>query len=189
VATDNQITIVGNLADDPELRYTQSGVAVASVRVAVNQRFFNKETNSWDERLDGFFTCNIWRDQAENVAESLTRGARVLVTGRLRSRSYEDKDGQTRWVTEIEADEVCPSLRWATAKPVKTNRGGGGGGGGRGQGGGYGGGPGGPGGGQGGGPGGPGGPGGGQGGGPGGDQGWGGAQQPSRPPEPDDVPF
>jgi single-strand DNA-binding protein len=130
VASDNVITITGNLADDPELRFTPNGVAVASVRVAVNQRRFNRETNSWDERLDGFFTCNVWRDQAENVASSLTKGARVIVIGRLRSRSYEDREGQTRWVTEIEADEVCPSLRWATAKVERTPRGGGGGGGG-----------------------------------------------------------
>jgi single-strand DNA-binding protein len=125
VATDNVITIVGNLADDPELRYTPAGAAVANIRVAVNQRFFNKETNQWDDRLDGFFTVNVWRDYAENVADSLHRGTRVMVTGRLRSRSYEDKDGQTRWVTEIEADEVCPSLKWATAKIEKMNRGGG----------------------------------------------------------------
>jgi len=130
VATDNVITITGNLADDPELRFTPNGVAVTSVRVAVNQRRFNRETSSWDERLDGFFTCNVWRDQAENVASSLTKGARVVVTGRLRSRSYEDREGQTRWVTEIEADEICPSLRWATAKVERNPRGGGGGGGG-----------------------------------------------------------
>jgi single-strand DNA-binding protein len=128
MATENVITIVGNLADDPELRYTPNGVAVTTLRVAVNQRFFNKETNGWDERLDGFFNVNVWRDYAENVAESLKRGARVLVTGRLRSRSYEDKEGQTRWVTEIEADEVCPSLKWATADIRKVSRGGGGGG-------------------------------------------------------------
>lgn len=123
MATDNVITITGNLADDPELRFTPNGVAVASVRVAVNQRRYNRETNSWDERLDGFFTCNVWRDQAENVASSLTKGARVVVTGRLRSRSYEDREGQTRWVTEIEADEICPSLRWATAKVERNPRG------------------------------------------------------------------
>jgi single-strand DNA-binding protein len=128
VANDNIVTIVGNLADDPELRYTQAGVAVASVRVAVNKRFFNKDTNSWDEQLDGFFTCNVWREYAENVAESLKKGMRVLVTGRLRSRSYEDKDGVTKWVTEIEADEVCPTLRWATAQITRSNRSGGGGG-------------------------------------------------------------
>jgi single-strand DNA-binding protein len=175
LATENIVTVVGNLADDPELRYTPAGVAVANVRVAVNQRFFNKDTNAWDERLDGFFTCNVWRDHAENVAESLKKGTRVLVTGRLRSRSYEDKDGQTRWVTEIEADEICPSLRWATAQVTRSNRSGGGGGGG-GQYGGGGGGGGQYGGGQ---------PGGGQGG------GWGGGQQQpqSAPPAADDVPF
>jgi single-strand DNA-binding protein len=129
VASDNIITITGNLADDPELRFTPNGVAVTSVRVAVNQRRFNRETNSWDERLDGFFTCNVWRDQAENVASSLTKGSRVVVIGRLKSRSYEDREGQTRWVTEIEADEICPSLRWARAQVAKTaGRGGGGGG-------------------------------------------------------------
>lgn len=136
MANDNQITIVGNLTDDPELRFTPQGVPVANFSVAVNRRIFNKETNGWDDKLDGYFRCNIWRDYAENVAESLTRGTRVLVTGRLTSRSYEDKDGQTRYVTEIEADEVCPTLRWATAKVEKINRSGGGrGSGGGGQGG------------------------------------------------------
>lgn len=124
MASDNVITITGNLADDPELRFTPNGVAVTSCRVAVNQRRYNRETNSWDEKLDGFFTCNVWRDQAENVAGSLTKGARVIVIGRLRSRSYEDREGQTRWVTEIEADEICPSLRWATAKVERNSRGG-----------------------------------------------------------------
>jgi single-strand DNA-binding protein len=126
VAVENVITIVGNLVDDPELRYTPSGTAVANVRVAVNRRVRNKETNEWEDALDGYFRINVWRDQAENVAESLTRGTRVMVSGRLMSRSYEDKEGQTRWVTEIEADEVCPSLRWATAKVSKVSRGGGG---------------------------------------------------------------
>jgi len=128
VATDNVITIVGNLTDDPELRYTPNGVAVTNMRVAVNRRIRNNQTNEWDDKLDGFFTVNVWRDHAENVAESLKRGTRVLVQGRLISRSYEDKEGQTRWVTEIEADEVCPSLRWATAKISKVNRSSGGGG-------------------------------------------------------------
>jgi single-strand DNA-binding protein len=134
VATENIITIVGNLTDDPELRYTPTGHAVANMSVAVNRRIFNKETNSFDDKVDGFFRVNIWRDHAENVAESLKRGTRVLVTGRLISRSYEDKEGQTKWITEIEADEVCPSLRWATAKVTKVNRsspGGSGGGGGQ----------------------------------------------------------
>jgi single-strand DNA-binding protein len=122
---DNVITIVGNLADDPELRYTPNGVAVANMRVAVNRRYRNQQTNEWEDRLDGFFTVNIWRDMAENAAESLHRGDRVLVQGRLQSRSYETKEGETRWVTEIEADEVCPSLRWAKAAIEKVTRGGG----------------------------------------------------------------
>ncbi len=122
MATDNVITLVGNLTDDPELRFTPSGVAVASVRMAVNRRIRNQQTNEWEDKLDGYFTVNVWRDHAENVAESLSRGARVLVTGRLTSRSYQDKEGQTRWVTEIEADEICPSLRWATAQVTKVNR-------------------------------------------------------------------
>ncbi|CAN5186998.1 hypothetical protein BH20ACT9_BH20ACT9_05910 [soil metagenome] len=126
MATENTITLVGNLTDDPELRYTPSGVAVANMRVAVNRRIRNRDTNEWEDRTDGFFNVNVWRDHAENVAETLARGTRVLVTGRLISRSYEDREGQTRWVTEVEADEVCPSLRWATAKISKVSRGGGG---------------------------------------------------------------
>ena len=126
----NKVMIIGNVGRDPELRYTPNGVAVTNMRVAVNRRMFNKDSNSWDDKLDGYFTVNVWRDHAENVAESLKRGTRVLVTGRLISRSYENKEGETRWVTEIEADEVCPSLRWATAKVSKVNRSGGGGGGG-----------------------------------------------------------
>ena len=126
MATENTITLVGNLTDDPELRYTPSGVAVANMRVAVNRRIRNRDTNEWEDRTDGFFNVNVWRDHAENVAESLARGTRVLVTGRLISRSYEDREGQTRWVTEVEADEVCPSLRWATAKVSQVSRGGGG---------------------------------------------------------------
>ena len=129
MAVDNAITIVGNLTDDPELRFTPNGVAVTSCRVAVNQRRFNRESNSWDDKLDGFFTCNVWREQAENVASSLTKGTRVVVIGRLKSRSYEDREGQTRWVTEIEADEISPSLRWASAKVERNPRGGGSGGG------------------------------------------------------------
>ena len=124
MATDNVITLVGNLTDDPELRFTPSGVAVATVRIAVNRRIRNNQTNEWEDKLDGYFNVNVWRDHAENVAESLSRGNRVLVTGRLTSRSYQDKEGQTRWVTEIEADEICPSLRWATAQINKVNRGG-----------------------------------------------------------------
>jgi len=133
MANDNVITIVGNLTDDPELRFTPNGVAVANVRVAVNRRTRNNQTNEWEDKLDGYFTVNVWRDYAENVAESLNRGTRVLVTGRLTSRSYQDKEGQTRWVTEIEADEICPSLRWATAQVSKVNRSGAGNGSGNGR--------------------------------------------------------
>ena len=129
MAVENQISVIGNLADDPELRYTPNGVPVANVRVAVNRRKRNPDTNEWDDQLDGFFTCNVWREMAENVSESLHKGDRVVVIGRLRSRSYEDREGQTRWVTEIEADEVSPSLRWARVEVTRNPRGGGGGGG------------------------------------------------------------
>jgi len=122
MANDNVITVVGNLTDDPELRFTPTGVAVANVRIAVNRRTRNSQTNEWEDKLDGYFTVNVWREYAENVAESLKRGHRVLVTGRLISRSYQDKEQQTRWVTEIEADEICPSLRWASALVKKNER-------------------------------------------------------------------
>ncbi len=127
MSTENAITVIGNLTADPELRYTQTGVAVTNCRVAVNRRMRNSQTNEWEDKLDGYFTVNIWRDHAENVAESLKKGDRVLVMGRLISRSYDDRDGQTKWVTEIEADEVCPSLRWARAEISRVGRGGGGG--------------------------------------------------------------
>lgn len=122
----NNITVIGNLTKDPDLRYTQSGVAVASLSVAVNRRMRNKDTNEWEDKLDGYFDINIWRDHAENVAESLNKGDRVVVIGRLIKRSYEDREGQTKWVTEIEADEICPSLRWAKASVSKVRGGGGG---------------------------------------------------------------
>ena len=128
MANENTIVVVGNLADDPELRYTPNGTPVANCRVAVNRRRKNSQTNEWEEFLDGFFTVNVWRDHAENVAETLHKGDRVLVQGRLISRSYETQQGETRWVTEIEADEICPSLRWARAKVEKVRGGGGGGG-------------------------------------------------------------
>lgn len=123
---DNTITVIGNLTAEPELRYTQSGVAVANCRIAVNRRIRNSQTNEWEDKLDGYFTVNIWRDHAENVAESLKKGDRVLVQGRLTSRSYEDSSGQTKWVTEIEADEICPSLRWARVEINRVSRSGGG---------------------------------------------------------------
>lgn len=123
MAVENQISIVGNLTEDPELRFTPNGVAVANVRVAVNRRKRNAQTGEWDDQLDGFFTVNVWREMAENIADSLEKGSRVVVIGRLRSRSYEDREGQTRWVTEIEADEICPSLRFARAKITRNPRG------------------------------------------------------------------
>jgi single-strand DNA-binding protein len=126
---DVTITVVGNLTDDPELRFTPSGAAVANFTVASTPRILDKATNEWKDGDALFLRCSIWRQAAENVAESLQRGARVLVTGRLRQRSYETKEGEKRTVVELEVDEVGPSLRWATAKVVKAARGGGGGGG------------------------------------------------------------
>jgi single-strand DNA-binding protein len=127
---DVTITVVGNLTDDPELRFTPSGAAVANFTVASTPRVLDKNTNEWKDGDSLFLRCSIWRQAAENVAESLQRGSRVLVTGRLRQRSYETKEGEKRTVVELEVDEVGPSLRWATAKVTKAARGGGGGGGG-----------------------------------------------------------
>jgi single-strand DNA-binding protein len=127
-AGDTVITIVGNLVDDPELRFTPSGAAVAKFRIASTPRFLDKQTNEWKDGESLFLTCNVWRQAAENVAESLQRGMRVIVQGRLKQRSYETKEGEKRTVYEIEADEVGPSLRNATAKVAKTTRGGGAGG-------------------------------------------------------------
>jgi single-strand DNA-binding protein len=124
---DVTITVVGNLTDDPELRFTPSGAAVANFTVASTPRVLDKNTNEWKDGDSLFLRCSIWRQAAENVAESLTRGSRVLVTGRLRQRSYETKEGEKRTVVELEVDEVGPSLRWATAKVTKAARGGGGG--------------------------------------------------------------
>jgi single-strand DNA-binding protein len=127
MAGETVITVVGNLTDDPELRFTASGAAVANFTVASTPRFFDKNTNEWKDGDALFLRCSIWRQAAENVAESLTRGARVVVQGRLRQRSYETREGEKRTVVELEADEVGPSLRYATAKVSKTTRGGGGG--------------------------------------------------------------
>lgn len=124
MASDNQIIIVGNLTDDPELRYTPNGAAVAKFRVAVNRRY-KDEAGNWKDGDTSFFTVNAWRTLAENVAESLTRGTRVLVAGRLLMRSWETQEGEKRTVVEIEADEIGPSLRWATAKVERQSRGGG----------------------------------------------------------------
>jgi single-strand DNA-binding protein len=121
-AGDTQITIVGNLVADPELRYTPTGNAVCNFRVASTPRFLDKATNEWKDGDSLFLACNVWRQSAENVAESLTRGMRVIVTGRLRQRSYETKEGEKRTVYEIEVDDVGPSLRNASAKVVKAER-------------------------------------------------------------------
>jgi single-strand DNA-binding protein len=136
-AGDTQITIAGNLVDDPELRFTPSGQPVAKFRVASTPRFLDKTTNEWKDGDSLFLTCNVWRQAAENVAESLTRGTRVIVSGRLRQRSYETKEGEKRTVYEVEVDDVGPSLKNASAKVNKIARSGGdgsyGGGGGGGQ--------------------------------------------------------
>jgi single-strand DNA-binding protein len=138
MAGDTVITVIGNITGDPELRFTPSGAAVANFTVASTPRQFDRQSNEWKDGETLFMRCSVWRDAAENVAESLQRGTRVIVTGRLKSRSYETKEGEKRTVIEMEVDEVGPSLRYATAKVNKTQRGGGGGFGG--QGGGYGGG-------------------------------------------------
>jgi single-strand DNA-binding protein len=134
-AGDTQITVVGNLVNDPELRFTPAGQPVATFRVASTPRFMDKTTNEWKDGDSLFLTCNVWRQAAENVAESLQRGMRVIVNGRLKQRSYETKEGEKRTVYEIEVDDVGPSLRNASAKVNKVARSGGGYGGG-GQGGG-----------------------------------------------------
>lgn len=140
MAGDTVITIVGNVTGDPELRFTPSGAAVANFTVASTPRAFDRQSNEWKDGETLFMRCSVWRDAAENVAESLQRGTRVIVTGRLKSRSYETKEGEKRTVIELEVDEVGPSLRYASAKVTKTQRGSGGGGfgsSGSGQGGGY----------------------------------------------------
>lgn len=124
-AGDTIITIVGNLVDDPELRFTPSGAAVAKFRVASTPRYLDKATNEWKDGDSLFLSCNVWRQAAENVAESLQRGMRVIIQGRLKQHSYETKEGEKRTVFEIEVDEVGPSLRNATAKISKTSRAGG----------------------------------------------------------------
>jgi single-strand DNA-binding protein len=130
MAGDTTITVIGNLVDDPELRFTPSGAAVAKFRIASTPRTLDRTTNEWKDGDSLFLTCNVWRQAAENVAESLTKGTRVIVSGRLRQRSYETREGEKRTVYEIEVDELGPSLRSATAKVNRSSRGGGGGGGG-----------------------------------------------------------
>ena len=126
-AGDTTITMIGNLVDDPELRFTPSGAAVAKFRVASTPRYLDKATNEWKDGESLFLQCQIWRQAAENVAESLTKGMRVILSGRLKQRSYETKEGEKRTVFEVEVDEVGPSLRNATAKVTRTQRAAGGG--------------------------------------------------------------
>jgi single-strand DNA-binding protein len=140
MAGDTIITIVGNLTGDPELRFTPSGAAVANFTIASTPRSFDRQTNEWKDGETLFMRCSVWREAAENVAESLTRGTAVIAQGRLVSRSYETKEGEKRTVVEMQVDEIGPTLRRATAKVTKAQRGGGGGGFGGGQGGGQGGG-------------------------------------------------
>lgn len=121
-AGDTNITMIGNLVDDPELRFTPSGAAVAKFRVASTPRYLDKNTNEWKDGDSLFLQCQIWRQAAENVAESLTKGMRVILSGRLKQRTYETKEGEKRTVFEVEVDEVGPSLRNATAKVTKTTR-------------------------------------------------------------------
>ncbi|MEU0489831.1 single-stranded DNA-binding protein [Nocardiopsis changdeensis] len=141
MAGETQITLVGNLVDDPEMRFTASGAAVANFRVASTPRTFDRASGEWKDGESMFLTCTVWRQYAENVAESLQRGMRVIVQGRLKQRSYDTQQGEKRTVFEVDVDEVGPALRSATAKVTKTQRQGGGGGGfGGGGGGGFGGG-------------------------------------------------
>ena len=128
MAGDTVITVIGNLTADPELRFTPSGAAVANFTVASTPRMFDRQTNEWKDGEALFLRCAIWREAAENVAESLTKGARVIVSGRLKQRSYETKEGEKRTVIELDVDEIGPSLRYATARVTKMSRGGGGGG-------------------------------------------------------------
>ena len=141
MAGETVITVVGNLTADPELRFTPSGAAVANFTVASTPRTFDRQSNEWKDGETLFMRCSVWREAAENVAESLTRGTAVIAQGRLQSRSFETREGEKRTVVELEVDEVGPSLRYATAKVNKVSRGSGGGGyGGGGSGGGSGGG-------------------------------------------------
>lgn len=130
MAGETVITVVGNLVDDPELRFTPSGAAVANFRIASTPRTFDRQTNEWKDGDALFLSCSVWRQAAENVAESLQRGMRVVVQGRLKSRQYETREGEKRTVFEIEVEEVGPSLKYATAKVARATRSGGQGGGG-----------------------------------------------------------
>jgi single-strand DNA-binding protein len=129
MAGDTTLTVIGNLTDAPELRFTQTGAAVAKFRIASTPRFLDKASGEWKDGDPLFLSCTVWRQVAENVAESLDRGSRVIVSGRLKQRSYETKEGEKRTVMELEVDEIGPSLRYATAKVQRMSRSGGGGGG------------------------------------------------------------
>ena len=122
MANDTQITIVGNLVAEPELRFTPSGAAVANFTIASTPRTFDKQANEWRDGDPMFLGCSVWRQAAENVAESLTKGMRVIVQGRLKSRSYETREGEKRTVFEIDVEEVGPSLTWATARVTRNDR-------------------------------------------------------------------
>ncbi|MCQ4624290.1 single-stranded DNA-binding protein [Corynebacterium sp. CCUG 69979] len=122
---DTPITVVGNLVADPELRFTPQGLAVANFRIASTPRTYNRDTNQWEDGEALFLTCNVWRSVAENVAESLTKGMRVIVNGRLKQRSYQNREGENRTVFEVEVDEVGPSLRYASASVNRNPREGG----------------------------------------------------------------
>ena len=128
MAGETVITVIGNLTGDPELRFTPSGAAVASFTVASTPRTLDKATNEWKDGEALFLRCSIWRQAAENVAESLQKGMRVIVSGRLQQRSYDTKEGEKRTVIELQVDEIGPSLKYATAKVNRTTRGGGNGG-------------------------------------------------------------
>jgi len=130
MAGETVVTLVGNLVDDPELRFTPSGAAVANFRIASTPRTYDRQSGEWKDGESLFLSCSVWRQAAENVAESLQRGMRVIVQGRLKSRSYDDREGNKRTVFEVDVDEVGPSLRSATAKVTKAMRSGPGGGGG-----------------------------------------------------------
>ncbi|MEY8042626.1 single-stranded DNA-binding protein [Saccharopolyspora cebuensis] len=122
MAGETEITVVGNLTGDPELRYFQSGDAVANLTVANNPRYFDRKTGQWQDGQSVFLRCNIFRQLAEHAAESLTRGMRVIVQGRLRQRSFETKEGEKRTVVELEVDAIGPDLRYATAQVAKVTR-------------------------------------------------------------------
>lgn len=133
MAGETVITVVGNITDDPELRFTPSGAAVANFTVASTPRTMNRQTNEWEDGEALFLRCSIWRQAAENVAESLQKGARVIVQGRLKARTWETREGEKRTSFEVDVDEIGPSLKWATAKVTRAQRSGGGGGYGGGQ--------------------------------------------------------